>query len=832
MSFWFWIFWVSLGLTVFTYAGYPVVLAIAERFFYRPVKKKDFTPDVSILVLAYNEEDTIKSKLENLLSLDYPREKLEIAVASDGSTDATVEIIRGFAARGVKLFTYPVRRGKPSVLNDSVPKLSGEIILLCDSRQLFEKNCVTELMKNFADNAVGGVSGELVFKKEDGKKGIGEGLDAYWRYEKYLRRTEASIHSSVGGTGAILALRKSLWTPLPPDTLLDDVVIPFGIVKRGLRFVFDNNAHIYDRPASKGENEFSRKVRTLAGNYQILFNLSAMQNPLFTKIGLMFIGHKLLRLLMPLTLLGILFSSWNLAVFKFPFGDYEQCFYSLFFIGQVLFYFAAAFGYAFEKAEIKTSVLYIPYAFVLLHLSMLFGFFQYVSGNTDVAWHKLGSTSIIKDTGPWTFWEYLIKLLSDVLLVHAGIFIAFVVYFVGFDFLNEPIDPKFAGYWNAEIPIWITVCSLVVLHLSRINERAILEIEPEFLLNVLYALAVNYAFIILLLFLRRVVSFNLPLSVIAGGFVVSAFLLCGWRLVARWIALAVTPTNLVKRVILVSKSDNIGSVFERIQNTGFPPRSIIGVISEKYNESLGAAYLGSPDNFEYILTTNYCEEVIIHSFEFSQNEMLHFISLCDKFGIEQKIIPSYYDMVSSSSRVNLVNYIPVLEIEECTLQNWQVELKRGVDILVSLVLLVLFSPFLAVYIALNAGRLQSERMLGQNEKPFSIFKMNRNKNGKENVFINFLLALPNVLIGRMSLVGHRPLSVEEVKKLDYWEKSFFQIKPGITSLYKVMKKPDKGLVNEAVINIFYLRNYNFTRDLKIITHALLGYFFASDKESR
>lgn len=817
--FWFWVFWVSLAVTVVTYLGYPVILAIAERLLYRPVRKKDILPTVSILVVAYNEEDTIAGKLKNLLELDYPADKLEIVVASDGSNDETVSIAKQFVSERVSLYHYTLRRGKPSVLNETVPKLTGEIIVLCDARQLFAKDCIRNLVKNFADSSVGGVSGELVFEKS-GQDGLGQGLDAYWRYEKSLRRREAAIHSSVGGTGAILSLRRELWQPIQVDTILDDVVIPFGVVRQKRRFVFDSQAKIYDRAAATGENEFARKVRTLAGNYQIVFNPSTMNTPLFTKIGVQFILHKVLRLLMPATLLGMFFGNLYLTDMPRAFQGAEQSFYTVFFFGQFLFYFSGLFGYAFEKAEIKIPFLHFPYAFSLLHLSMIFGFFQWASGRIDVAWHKAGSTTVIKDVGPWALWQMLGKLFMDVGLIHVGVLLGFCIYFRNFDFLFMP-NEVFASYWNAEIPVWITLSSFMVFYLSRVNERPLREMEPEHLLNVLFALVVNTIFIILMLFLRREVAQQFSLSVVAYSFVINSIMLCTWRIIARGILMGwFTKKGEVKRVILVSKYPGIPSIIERIENTGFPPRKVVGVVCTA-DMGEGLPVVGAPSELELVLIKHPCDELFIHSFDLSTNEVLEMIGLCDRFGIDKKIVPSYYDIVSSRSRVSLVNFIPMLEIAETPIQNWQRLIKRSTDIAVSFFLLLLFGLPLLVFTLINQSRLRHGHFIGRGDQVFTVYHFEKSDAGHEAVIFNLLLLMINVFFGSMSLVGPRILGLDEARHLKEWEKSFLQLRPGVTGLYQVMQKREPGMESEAVSNIFYQRNYSYLSDLKIIARAVI-----------
>ena len=269
------LFWIALAVLAYTWFGYPALLFACERLMYTPVRREAITPSVSVLVVAHDEEDVLARKIENLLALDYPKDLLEIVVASDGSHDRTVEIARAYQSQGIELREFPVRRGKASVLNDIVPDLAGEIVVLADARQRLERDVLRRLAANFADPAVGGVSGELVLETP-AAAGIALSMNAYWRYEKWIRAKESNIHSTVGGTGAIFALRKELFRPLPGETILDDVVLPFQIVKRGFRVVMELGARAWDVAHESWQREFARKARTLSGNFQILFHFRRM----------------------------------------------------------------------------------------------------------------------------------------------------------------------------------------------------------------------------------------------------------------------------------------------------------------------------------------------------------------------------------------------------------------------------------------------------------------------------------------------------------------------------------------------------------------------------
>jgi cellulose synthase/poly-beta-1,6-N-acetylglucosamine synthase-like glycosyltransferase len=323
------VFWLGLALLFYTFAGYPLAIHLWSRWRPRSVASAAHLPTVAIVVVMYNEATRVRAKIETCRAQDYPAERLRIVVASDGSTDSTNDIVREFGDRGVSLLAFAQRRGKAACLNDAVASCSEDIIVFTDARQRLNPEAVRTLAENFADPQVGCVSGELHFVK-DGISGFGEGVDAYWRYEKFIRRREAMVHSVPGATGALYALRRSAFRPISPRTILDDVVIPMQAVMQGLRVVFDARAVAFDSPSTDASKERVRKVRTLAGNFQLLAMypqwLLPWRNPIFVQ----FVSHKLLRLLAPWAMIAVAVASAVLAR--------DSIFFALAFGVQVLSY--------------------------------------------------------------------------------------------------------------------------------------------------------------------------------------------------------------------------------------------------------------------------------------------------------------------------------------------------------------------------------------------------------------------------------------------------------------------------------------------------------------
>jgi cellulose synthase/poly-beta-1,6-N-acetylglucosamine synthase-like glycosyltransferase len=303
-----WLFWISAVGIVYVYVGYPAFAAILARLV-RSRQPAFAQPSVSIVIAARNEAPRLPARVGNLLALPYPGER-EIIVVSDGSTDGTAEALAPWRNR-VRLIELTAS-GKAVALNAGVAAARHDIVVFADARQMFGPAALAKLVAPFADPKVGGVTGELMLIEDDGH-GIGEGVGLYWRYEKWIRRNESAIHSTLGATGAIYALRRSLWKPLPPATLIDDVLAPMRAVLAGSRVLFEPEARAYDRVATDAATEWQRKVRTLAGNYQIVAQEPRLLVPGLNPVWWQYVSHKIGRLVVPYALVVLLVTSAALA---------------------------------------------------------------------------------------------------------------------------------------------------------------------------------------------------------------------------------------------------------------------------------------------------------------------------------------------------------------------------------------------------------------------------------------------------------------------------------------------------------------------------------------
>ena len=295
-------------MLTYTYVGYPVWLWFRSQVRALPVHTADYTPTVSIVMVVRNEAGVLEGKLRNLMALDYPAELVEIVVVSDGSTDGTNDILGRYAQScRVRMIATADSRGKAAGLNDAIAAAQGEIVMFTDARQKIEAGAVRLLASQFADPAVGCASGELMLGNPDSGEVI-RGMGLYWRIEKTIREMESASGSVVGATGALYAVRRQLLVPVPAGTILDDVYIPMHVVRQEFRVTFVPNAHAWDIADQGSEREFSRKVRTLTGNYQLVQLapwLLASSNPLRFE----FVSHKLLRLLAPFALAAALTAT-------------------------------------------------------------------------------------------------------------------------------------------------------------------------------------------------------------------------------------------------------------------------------------------------------------------------------------------------------------------------------------------------------------------------------------------------------------------------------------------------------------------------------------------
>jgi cellulose synthase/poly-beta-1,6-N-acetylglucosamine synthase-like glycosyltransferase len=359
------LFWISAGFTVYVYIGYPVLLWALQAIFRSSPRQQSIEPSVSLLVAAYNEAAVIADKIRNSLALHYPVDKLEIVIASDGSNDATAEIVRSFAGTEtggrIRLLNYEQNRGKMAVLNDAVRELRGDIVAFSDAASMLAADSLRILVQSFNDPHVGAVSGVYRLLRKDHAQ-LGSQEDLYWRYETFLKVQEAKLGAFTGAHGSLYAIRRALYPFPSAGTINDDFTIPMRILERGHRVAYEPAAVAYEE-AHEMEG-FSRRVRITAGNVEQLREIKSLIWPPRPFVLFCFLSHKTGRLLVPVFMLMALAANVALRG-QFP--------YNWLLLGQGLFYGLAALG---AMVSLKPKVLRLPYYFCMINSALFAWVYQ------------------------------------------------------------------------------------------------------------------------------------------------------------------------------------------------------------------------------------------------------------------------------------------------------------------------------------------------------------------------------------------------------------------------------------------------------------------------
>jgi cellulose synthase/poly-beta-1,6-N-acetylglucosamine synthase-like glycosyltransferase len=383
-------FWTGIAALTYTFAGYALLIRLLARF--RPRSDATETdgekPRVTAVVVAHNESAHIVARVENLLASDYPRERLRVVVVSDGSTDDTAARVRSVSDPRVSVLSRAERHGKASGVNAALAECDADLIVFGDARQRFAVDTITRLAAHFADPQVGAVSGALEI--EGATSGVGGAVEAYWRHEKEIRGAEAQWDSCIGCTGAVYAIRRSLFAPIPDDTLLDDVVIPMQIATQGYRILHDATALAFDPQPLEPAAERMRKRRTLAGNFQMLFRHPAWLLPWRNRLWWQLISHKYLRIFSPAWLALVFFA--NVTLIGSPF-------YRATFALQCACYTFAILGLVFPA--LRNRIFTFPAGFILLNVSVVSGFLQYLYGGANLhRWDRPKAAGVPPSTPP------------------------------------------------------------------------------------------------------------------------------------------------------------------------------------------------------------------------------------------------------------------------------------------------------------------------------------------------------------------------------------------------------------------------------------------------
>jgi cellulose synthase/poly-beta-1,6-N-acetylglucosamine synthase-like glycosyltransferase len=373
-------FWVSAAALVYTYAGYPFLLFFVSRFRPRQVHRANCEPSVSVIITAYNEERDLAAKLENTLSLDYPRELLEIIVASDCSTDHTDRIARDFSARGVTLVRQPVRLGKTAAQNTAVEKAHGEIILFSDATSHYQADVVRKLIPSFADPTVGCVGGQLIYVDPSDSR-VGRGARSYWSYETFLKKHESRACSLIGVSGCLYAVRKSAYVPLYHEAC-SDFIIATKMVEQGLRAVYEPDAVCLEETNSQTSKELKMRVRVIAQTFTDLWRHRSMLNPFLSGFfAMQLVSHKVMRYLVPFFMTGCFAASGVLAS--------SSVFFRVLWLAQLAGYVCAILPWILLCFGIRTRLLAAPQYFLLANLAPPIALYQLLRGNRYARWEPI-----------------------------------------------------------------------------------------------------------------------------------------------------------------------------------------------------------------------------------------------------------------------------------------------------------------------------------------------------------------------------------------------------------------------------------------------------------
>jgi len=379
------LFWLGIFIIFYSYFGYGILLFLLVKIkrIFNPsgtLSDPNFEPEVSFIVPSYNEAGIIEDKIRNCLSFDYPVEKLNIIFITDGSNDGTPEIAARY--KGVTVLHEDKRAGKSAAENRSMKFVTTPIVIFSDANTMLPANAIREIVKHYADPAVGAVSGEkrILKKEKDSASGAGEGI--YWKYESFLKRMDSELLTIVGAAGELFSFRKELFSELEEDTILDDFMLSMRIASQGYRVVYEPNAYAMETASESVKEELKRKIRICAGAWQSMVRLSHVLNPFkhFT-LTFQYISHRVLRwTLAPLFLLLLIPLNF-LLIDKSPI-------YDLIFAGQIFFYALALIGWYLENKQIRVKALFIPYYFFIMNYAVYLGLFRYLKGKQSAVWEK------------------------------------------------------------------------------------------------------------------------------------------------------------------------------------------------------------------------------------------------------------------------------------------------------------------------------------------------------------------------------------------------------------------------------------------------------------
>lgn len=383
-------FWILAGIVMYTYIGYAMLLVVLNifrnfiRLFFRKPKPVNTSPEVTLLIAAYNEKDLVDKKMENTLNLDYPKDKLKVLWITDGSDDGTNDKLKEYT--DVTCLHQPERQGKTAALNRAMTHITTPFTVFCDANTMLARNSITELMLKFSSEKTGCVAGEKRIARSFSEAAAGIGESTYWRYESVVKRLESNLSSTLGAAGELYAIRTALFEGLNPNMIIDDFVNSLNIARKGYKIKYAPKAYAMEAPSADSKEELKRKIRIASGGFQTIATLPSLLN--IFKYGFLsfeFISHKVLRwvvvpFLFPILLLINVYicisEVWNSPLFN------------TLLILQAGFYLVAIIGGILEKRTIKIKLFFLPFYLVFVNFAQIAGLFRFLRGKHSVVWEK------------------------------------------------------------------------------------------------------------------------------------------------------------------------------------------------------------------------------------------------------------------------------------------------------------------------------------------------------------------------------------------------------------------------------------------------------------
>jgi biofilm PGA synthesis N-glycosyltransferase PgaC len=382
-------FWICLLIVCYTYVGYGLflyVLVRLRRLFKgereAPSVPAEELPSLTLIVAAWNEQEVMEQKIANTLSLEYPRDRLQLLFVTDGSTDATPEIVARYPQ--IRLLHSPERRGKIHAMHRAMQTVDADIVVFTDANTTLNQEALLRIARHYADPRTGAVAGEKrVHVDQVSDATAGEGF--YWKYESTLKKWDSELYSVVGAAGELFSIRRELYQAVPADTILDDFMISLRVAEKGYRIVYEPEAYAMEYASASVQEELKRKIRIAAGGIQSVLRLKALLNPFrHPLLSFQYISHRVLRwTLTPFCMIAVFLLNISLVV-----AEGGENLYGILLAGQVFFYLAAFLGWALERRKLKVKLLFIPYYFCVMNYAVLAGIFRFFSGRQSALWEK------------------------------------------------------------------------------------------------------------------------------------------------------------------------------------------------------------------------------------------------------------------------------------------------------------------------------------------------------------------------------------------------------------------------------------------------------------